>query len=209
MSGRLPGSWHSMLPASSDMGAATVDQRPRGRAEPGWIRLIDANGTAHDVAGDIDFPNGMAITPDGSTLVIAESFAGRLSAFAIASDGSLSTGASGQTGWDQTAFASTQAAGSGPRPPTPLPIHRIQALRRERWSGCSKAARSPTESRRSCPASPAGSADRRVDDCFCCATSSKASTSSRWCSPAAAHGSMSPKCRSSDPRVASLYPVGP
>ena len=61
-----------------------------GAPEPGWIRLIDADGTAHDVAGDIDFPNGMVITPDGSTLVIAESFAGRLSAFDIASDGSLS-----------------------------------------------------------------------------------------------------------------------
>ena len=61
-----------------------------GAPEPGWIRLIDADGTAHDVAGDIDFPNGMVITPDGSTLVIAESFAGRLSAFDIAGDGSLS-----------------------------------------------------------------------------------------------------------------------
>ena len=61
-----------------------------GAPEPGWIRLIDDDGTAHDVAGDIDFPNGMVITPDGSTLVIAESFAGRLSAFDIAGDGSLS-----------------------------------------------------------------------------------------------------------------------
>ena len=32
----------------------------------------------------------MVVTPDGSTLVIAESFAGRLSAFDIADDGSLS-----------------------------------------------------------------------------------------------------------------------
>ena len=61
-----------------------------GTPEPGWIRLIDLDGTAHDVAGDIDFPNGMVITPDGSTLVIAESFAGRLSAFDIAADGALS-----------------------------------------------------------------------------------------------------------------------
>jgi sugar lactone lactonase YvrE len=58
--------------------------------EPGWIRLVEADGTTRDVAGDIDFPNGMVITPDGSTLVIAESFAGRLSAFDIAADGSLS-----------------------------------------------------------------------------------------------------------------------
>jgi sugar lactone lactonase YvrE len=61
-----------------------------GAPEPGWIRLIAPDGSARDVAGDIEFPNGMLITPDGSTLVIAESFAGRLSAFDIAADGSLS-----------------------------------------------------------------------------------------------------------------------
>ena len=49
-----------------------------------------ANGKVRDVAGDIEFPNGMVITPDGSTLVVAESFAGRLSAFDIGADGSLS-----------------------------------------------------------------------------------------------------------------------
>lgn len=58
--------------------------------EPGWIRLIDSDGTARDVAGDVEFPNGMVVTPDGSTLVVAESFAGRLSAFDIEADGSLS-----------------------------------------------------------------------------------------------------------------------
>ncbi len=36
------------------------------------------------------FPNGMVITPDNSTLVIAESWAHRLTAFDIADDGSLS-----------------------------------------------------------------------------------------------------------------------
>lgn len=61
-----------------------------GAPEPGWIRLVAPDGTARDVAGDIEFPNGMVITPDGSTLVVAESFAGRLSAFDIQDDGSLS-----------------------------------------------------------------------------------------------------------------------
>ncbi|MFG2444476.1 SMP-30/gluconolactonase/LRE family protein [Nocardia fluminea] len=61
-----------------------------GAPEPGWIRLVAPDGAARDVAGDIEFPNGMVITPDGSTLVVAESFAGRLSAFDIAADGSLS-----------------------------------------------------------------------------------------------------------------------
>jgi sugar lactone lactonase YvrE len=36
------------------------------------------------------FPNGTVITPDGRTLVVDESFAGRLTAFDIADDGSLS-----------------------------------------------------------------------------------------------------------------------
>ena len=57
--------------------------------EPGWIRRIEPDGTACDVAGEIDFPNGMVVTHDGSTLVIAESFAGRLTAFDIEADGSL------------------------------------------------------------------------------------------------------------------------
>ena len=42
------------------------------------------------VADGIDFPNGMAVTPDNTTLIIAESFARRLTAFDIAADGSLS-----------------------------------------------------------------------------------------------------------------------
>jgi sugar lactone lactonase YvrE len=57
--------------------------------EPGWIRLVEADGTTRQVAGDIDFPNGMLLTADGATLVIAESFAGRLSAFDVAGDASL------------------------------------------------------------------------------------------------------------------------
>jgi sugar lactone lactonase YvrE len=42
------------------------------------------------VAGDLAFPNGMVITPDNATLIVSESFAGRLTAFDIAADGSLS-----------------------------------------------------------------------------------------------------------------------
>ena len=42
------------------------------------------------MADGIAFPNGMVVTPDNSTLIVAESFAGRLTAFDIADDGSLS-----------------------------------------------------------------------------------------------------------------------
>jgi sugar lactone lactonase YvrE len=57
---------------------------------PGIIVLVTPDGEARQVAGDLEFPNGMVITPDNSTLIISESFAGRLTAFEIAADGSLS-----------------------------------------------------------------------------------------------------------------------
>ncbi|MGO4592152.1 SMP-30/gluconolactonase/LRE family protein, partial [Paenarthrobacter sp. 2TAF44] len=69
---------------------ADFDFAGGGEPTPGWIRLVAPDGTAREVAGDIEFPNGMVVTPDGSTLVVAESFAGRLSAFDIGRDGSLS-----------------------------------------------------------------------------------------------------------------------
>ena len=37
----------------------------------------------------LHFPNGSAITPDGATLIVSESFGNRLSAFDIAADGTL------------------------------------------------------------------------------------------------------------------------
>jgi sugar lactone lactonase YvrE len=57
---------------------------------PGVIALVTPDGAARQVASDIAFPNGMVVTPDNTTLVIVESFAGRLTAFDIAADGSLS-----------------------------------------------------------------------------------------------------------------------
>jgi sugar lactone lactonase YvrE len=57
---------------------------------PGKIALVTPDGDAREVAGDIAFPNGMVVTPDNSTLIVAESFAQRLTAFDIGSDGGLS-----------------------------------------------------------------------------------------------------------------------
>jgi sugar lactone lactonase YvrE len=56
----------------------------------GIIALVTPDGEARQVAGDLEFPNGMVVTPDNSTLIISESFTGRLIAFDIAADGSLS-----------------------------------------------------------------------------------------------------------------------
>ena len=57
---------------------------------PGIIALVTPDGSARQVADGLAFPNGMLVTPDNATLIVAESYAKRLSAFDIAADGSLS-----------------------------------------------------------------------------------------------------------------------
>jgi sugar lactone lactonase YvrE len=57
---------------------------------PGVIALVTPDGSVRRVADTIAFPNGMAVTPDNSTLIVAESFAGMLTAFDIDPDGGLS-----------------------------------------------------------------------------------------------------------------------
>jgi sugar lactone lactonase YvrE len=57
---------------------------------PGMIALISPDGSARQVADGLAFPNGMHVTPDDSTLIVAESYAKMLTAFDIAADGSLS-----------------------------------------------------------------------------------------------------------------------
>lgn len=59
-------------------------------AEFGVIVLVTPDGNVRQVADNIHFGNGMAITPDGSALIVAESWARRLSAFDVSEDGSLS-----------------------------------------------------------------------------------------------------------------------
>jgi sugar lactone lactonase YvrE len=56
----------------------------------GVIARVDPDGTITVVAEDLDFPNGMVITPDGATLIVAESVARRLTAFTVGPDGALS-----------------------------------------------------------------------------------------------------------------------
>ncbi len=63
---------------------------PETGMAPGLIAMVTPDGAVRKVAENIAFPNGMVVTPDNSTLVIAESFARCLTAFDIAADGSLS-----------------------------------------------------------------------------------------------------------------------
>jgi sugar lactone lactonase YvrE len=62
---------------------------PGGEFAPGIIALVGRNGSVRQVAKGLAFPNGMAVTPDNSTLIVAESYGQKLTAFSIADDGSL------------------------------------------------------------------------------------------------------------------------
>jgi sugar lactone lactonase YvrE len=57
---------------------------------PGILALVTPDGSARQIADGVAFPNGMVVTPDNSTLILAESYDNRLTAFDIAADGSLS-----------------------------------------------------------------------------------------------------------------------
>jgi sugar lactone lactonase YvrE len=59
------------------------------RVGPGEIVMVAPDGRASLAADNLTFPNGMVITPDGKTLIVAETFTARLTAFDIQDDGSL------------------------------------------------------------------------------------------------------------------------
>ena len=63
---------------------------PAGEFAPGILALVTPDGSARQVADGVAFPNGIVVTPDNSTLIVAESYANSLTAFDIAADGSLS-----------------------------------------------------------------------------------------------------------------------
>ncbi len=113
MSGRrilrleLDGSWatHADLTGLSELGwneivvdgranayvnAAGFDLMAGADFVPGTIAVVTADGSARQVADGIAFPNGMAVTPDNSTLIVAESYGRKLTAFDIEADGGLS-----------------------------------------------------------------------------------------------------------------------
>lgn len=58
--------------------------------EPAKLALVRPDGSTSVVADDLIFPNGMVLTDDGATLIVAESFANRITAFDVAADSTLS-----------------------------------------------------------------------------------------------------------------------
>jgi len=87
--------WHLNDMVVDSVGRAYVgnfgfDLMGGAQARSTCLIRVDPDGSASIVADDLGFPNGMVITPDGSTLVVAESFTDRLTAFSVAADGALS-----------------------------------------------------------------------------------------------------------------------
>jgi sugar lactone lactonase YvrE len=63
---------------------------PGGEFAPGILAMVTPEGWARQVADELAFPNGVVVTPDNSTLIVAESYGKKLTSFDIGSDGSLS-----------------------------------------------------------------------------------------------------------------------
>jgi sugar lactone lactonase YvrE len=63
---------------------------PDGEFAPGILALVTPDGEARLVADGCAFANGMVVTPDNSTLILAESYGHRLTAFDIEASGLLS-----------------------------------------------------------------------------------------------------------------------
>ena len=65
------------------------DLHARETFRPASLIAVEPDGHSRMVASDMAFPNGTVITPDGATLIVGESFAGRLTAFDIGAGGDL------------------------------------------------------------------------------------------------------------------------
>ncbi|HEY2450077.1 MAG TPA: SMP-30/gluconolactonase/LRE family protein [Mycobacterium sp.] len=81
--------------APANLGDMVVDHLGRAYIgsqafHDGVLVRIDPDNSVSVVAQDLDFPNGMAITADHKTLIVAESIGRRLSAFSIGDGGELS-----------------------------------------------------------------------------------------------------------------------
>jgi sugar lactone lactonase YvrE len=83
-----------------DMATPMFTEEPYVRA-PGQTIRVDPDGTASAAADDLELPNGHVLADDGRTLIVAESVGGRLTAFTVQPDGSLT---------DRRTFAEPAAA---------------------------------------------------------------------------------------------------
>lgn len=73
-----------------DAGRAYIGSQASQALGGGLIIRLDPDHSATVVAEELDFPNGMVITPDGKTMIVAESIGRRLTRFTISESGALS-----------------------------------------------------------------------------------------------------------------------
>ncbi len=71
------------------VGDLAFDLMGGGTPQPTSLKRVDPDGSVHVVAEDMWTPNGMAITPDGGTLLVGETLGNRVTAFDLGPDGSL------------------------------------------------------------------------------------------------------------------------
>jgi len=69
---------------------AGFDPMAGAAVAPGIVALVKPDGSVREVADGIAFPNGMAVNAANDTLVVADSYGHRLTAFEMAGDGALS-----------------------------------------------------------------------------------------------------------------------
>jgi sugar lactone lactonase YvrE len=84
--------WNEIVVAGNGnvyVNGAGFDLMGGGEFAPGLVALLRPDGSAEVVAGGVAFPNGMAITADSSTLIVADSYAKELIGFDIGADGAL------------------------------------------------------------------------------------------------------------------------
>ena len=70
--------------ARTPVGVARAEHSP-----PGDIRYVAPDGRASRVAGDLLFPNGLCVSPEGRSLIVAETGTGRVLSYAIGRNGTL------------------------------------------------------------------------------------------------------------------------
>ena len=107
----------------------------------GFVVLVRPDGSVQRVADGLEFPNGMAVVDDGRTLLVAESWGSRLTAYAIGADGQLPDRRSGprRPGCTRTGSTPTVLTSRVPAPfpwPTSAPAAASGSPRAGRcWTG--------------------------------------------------------------------------
>ncbi len=92
LSGLSPLPWNEIVVdgrANAYVNNIGFDMMAGEEVAPGIVALVTPDGSTRQVADGVLFPNGMAVTPDNSTLILAESHGQRLTAFSIEADGGL------------------------------------------------------------------------------------------------------------------------